>query len=194
MNSDSGLITVPNATHVLRYHLILYYDIFCLGNWIMLSSLTLSGDFRIALSSILIWFVFHQDIKACIKDFQKIIIFWEILSIRYEHETVWLPLFARNHNHHFGAPYDYNKFLPIQQLPSNPSWNMTATCLQLVTCYDGRGTERGMGRSINMMTWLNGTIFRVTGLLCGEFTGHRWILRTKTRNAELWCFLWSASE
>ena len=45
-----------------------------------------------------------------------------------------------------------------------------------------------------MMTSSNGTIFRVTGPLCGEFTGHRWITRTKASDAELWCFLWSASE
>ena len=25
-------------------------------------------------------------------------------------------------------------------------------------------------------------------LLCGEFTGHRWIHRTKASDAELWCF------
>ena len=31
----------------------------------------------------------------------------------------------------------------------------------------------------NMMTSLNGNIFRVTGPLCGEFTGHQWIPRTK---------------
>ena len=30
-----------------------------------------------------------------------------------------------------------------------------------------------------MMTSSNGNIFRVTGPLCGEFTGHRWIPRTK---------------
>ena len=29
------------------------------------------------------------------------------------------------------------------------------------------------------MTSSNGNIFRVTGHLCGEFTGPRWILRTK---------------
>ena len=40
------------------------------------------------------------------------------------------------------------------------------------------------------MTSSNGNIFRVTGLLCGEFTGHRWIPRTKASDAELWCFLW----
>ena len=35
------------------------------------------------------------------------------------------------------------------------------------------------------------TFFRVTGHLCGEFTGPRWIPRTKASDAELWCFLWS---
>ena len=43
-----------------------------------------------------------------------------------------------------------------------------------------------------MMT--NGEIFRITGHLCGEFTGPRWISRTKASDADLWCFLWSASE
>ena len=41
---------------------------------------------------------------------------------------------------------------------------------------------------------INGTIFRVTGHLCGEFTSHRWIPHTKASDAELWCFLWSAPE
>ena len=45
---------------------------------------------------------------------------------------------------------------------------------------------------IFMMTSSNGNIFRVTGHLCGEFTGHRWIPCTKTSDADLWCFLWSA--
>ena len=64
---------------------------------------------------------------------------------------------------------------------------------------------RFCGRSLNssgtfcifsyfMMTSSNGNIFRVTGHLCGEFTGHRWISRTKASDAELWCFLWSAPE
>ena len=29
--------------------------------------------------------------------------------------------------------------------------------------------------TVNMMTLSNGNTFRVTGHLCGEFTGHRWI-------------------
>ena len=36
-----------------------------------------------------------------------------------------------------------------------------------------------------MMTTSNGNIFRVTGHLRGEFTGHQWILRTKASDAEL---------
>ena len=43
-----------------------------------------------------------------------------------------------------------------------------------------------------MMTSSNGNIFRVTGPLCGEFTGHRWILCTKASDAELWCFFLTA--
>ena len=43
-----------------------------------------------------------------------------------------------------------------------------------------------------MMTSSNRNIFRVTGLLWGEFTGHRWIPLTKASDVEHWCFLWSA--
>ena len=39
-----------------------------------------------------------------------------------------------------------------------------------------------------MMTSSNGNIFRVTVHLCGEFTGHRWIPRTKASDVELWRF------
>ena len=39
-----------------------------------------------------------------------------------------------------------------------------------------------------MMTSPNGNNFRVTGPLCGEFTGPRWIPPTKASDAELWCF------
>ena len=38
----------------------------------------------------------------------------------------------------------------------------------------------------SMMTSSNGSIFHVTGHLCGEFTG---FTRTKASDAELWCFL-----
>ena len=43
------------------------------------------------------------------------------------------------------------------------------------------------------MTSSNGNIFRVTGHLCGEFTGHRWIPRTKAtrkwREAMMFSFI-----
>ena len=48
--------------------------------------------------------------------------------------------------------------------------------------------------SWHMMTSSNGNIFRVTGHLCGKFTGPRWISRTKASDAELWCFLWFTPE
>ena len=40
-----------------------------------------------------------------------------------------------------------------------------------------------------MMTSSNGNIYRLTGPLCGEFTGYRWIPLTKATDVELWwCF------
>ena len=45
-----------------------------------------------------------------------------------------------------------------------------------------------------MMTSPNGNNFRVTHPLCGKFTGHRWIPRTKASDAELWCLLRSVRE
>ena len=44
------------------------------------------------------------------------------------------------------------------------------------------------------MTSSNGNIFRFTGPLWGESTGHRWIPLTKAGGAEIWCFLWSEPE
>ena len=41
---------------------------------------------------------------------------------------------------------------------------------------------------------LHDDVMVVTGHLCGEFTGPRWITRTKASVAELWCFLSSVSE
>ena len=46
----------------------------------------------------------------------------------------------------------------------------------------------------NTMTSSNRNIFRVTGPLRGEFTGHRWIPLSQASDAELWYFLWSALE
>ena len=45
-----------------------------------------------------------------------------------------------------------------------------------------------------MMTSSNGNIFHATGLLWGEFPGHRGIPLTKANDAQLWCFLLSTPE
>ena len=42
--------------------------------------------------------------------------------------------------------------------------------------------------NLYMMTSSNGNIFRVTGHLCGEFTGPQWIPHTKASDAELLCY------
>ena len=47
---------------------------------------------------------------------------------------------------------------------------------------------------VPMMTSSNGNIFRVTGPLWRESTGHRWIPLTLASDEELWCFLWFVSE
>ena len=55
--------------------------------------------------------------------------------------------------------------------------------------------ERNVAKGLWVMaTSSNGNIFRVTGPLWGQFTGPWWISLTKTSDAELWCFLWSAPE
>ena len=41
----------------------------------------------------------------------------------------------------------------------------------------------------DMMTSSNGNIFRITGHLCGEITGHQWIPHTKASDVKLWYFL-----
>ena len=48
--------------------------------------------------------------------------------------------------------------------------------------------------NVFMMTSSNGNIFRVTGPLCGEFTGPGEFPAQRASHAELWCFLWSVPE
>ena len=67
---------------------------------------------------------------------------------------------------------------------------MNAESIPMSSCAAGN-TYRGrfsMFFLLIMMTSSNGNIFRVTGHLCGKFTGPRWISRTKASDAELWCF------
>ena len=52
-------------------------------------------------------------------------------------------------------------------------------------------SKRSQSKHYDVIKW---NIFRVTGPLCAEFTGLRWLPHTKSSGAELWCFLWSAPE
>ena len=52
-------------------------------------------------------------------------------------------------------------------------------------CYTISMTQCKATGSLNTMTSSNENIFRVTGPLCGEFTGDRWIPLTKASDAEL---------
>ena len=81
------------------------------------------------------------------------------------------------------------KFLPFTA-------HHTIGHIRIFTLLCGESTTKPSTRvTVNfMITSSNGNIFRVTGPLCGEFTGLRWIPRTKASDAELWRFLWSASK
>ena len=57
---------------------------------------------------------------------------------------------------------------------SMSQWKMVMRLQFLNNNYQNRQRSRG-----TMMTSSNGNIFRATGHLSGEFTGHRWIPRTK---------------
>ena len=64
----------------------------------------------------------------------------------------------------------YSKLRRLQRIPGLSPWRHFSFC-------------------VKMMTSSNENIFRVTGHLCGEFTGPRWFPRAKASDAELWCFL-----
>ena len=60
--------------------------------------------------------------------------------------------------------------------------------IYFISCVFG-AKEVTLMNTDKMMTSSNENIFRVTGHLCGEFTGHRWTPRTKASDAELDFFL-----
>ena len=101
--------------------------------------------------------------------------------------SLLLPLFSKNHS-----------FTSKDRVPSAGiiEWRLCKS--RDISCGGIRLNHKKRQISFpcdfSMMTSSNGNIFRVTGHLCGEFTGHRWIPRTKASDAELWCFLWSTPE
>ena len=82
----------------------------------------------------------------------------------------------------------------LLKAPAGGSWNLYETVL---ISKSNKLFRKNIFLSIplfDMMSSSNWNIFRVTGHLCGEFTGPRWIPRTKASDAEHWCFPWSAFE
>ena len=82
---------------------------------------------------------------------------------------------------------DWRLLLHCRSICKSLVIHYTGECL-----YDCSDTQAHCRHS--MMTSSNGNTFRVTGHLCGEFTGSRWIPSTKASDAGLSCFLWSAPE
>ena len=67
--------------------------------------------------------------------------------------------------------------------------NVRLECALSVPSIRNFANAVGLGKS-----WWRHQTFRVTGHLWGGFTAPRWIPRTKSSDAEFWCFLWSAPE
>ena len=101
-----------------------------------------------------------------------------------------------------GTPHDYFDYFFEKHVQNNkhrrhPSSAIQTPCEdipQWPAVYPHKHFRHVSHICVAMMTSSNGNIFRVTGHLCGEFTGPRWIPHTKASDAELWCFVWSASE
>ena len=120
-----------------------------------------------------------------------------VLEFWYKCPSSRLMASANNLNWNFGSHFSSHTLSLLWY--ENNGYSVVPRFLFRIDRFDRRrnvGFAETSKFTINkgMMTSSNGNIFRVTGHLCGEFTGPRWIPRTKTSDAELWCFLWSASE
>ena len=92
------------------------------------------------------------------------------------------------------------KILPVRgRKRRGPVYTACSMILLLMSgrCKESRNQQPHIPGSVKeglMETSSNGNIFRLTGPLCGEFTGHRWIPLTKANDLELWWFHWSKPE
>ena len=71
----------------------------------------------------------------------------------------------------------------LMWLPTQFTWLFFFTMGSLIVCCRYSWGRSGLFGH-HTMTSSDGNIFRVTGHLCGEFTGPRWILHTKASDAE----------
>ena len=116
-----------------------------------------------------------------------------------------MALLCNNVSHWLGASLETFVKSPIRHLglANGNVWVSNVFCLHCVkdiqeykSCYraDSRFAPsqwetpllcKYLGWLVYMMTSSNGNIFHVTGPLCGEFTGHRWIPLKKASDMEL---------
>ena len=121
----------------------------------------------------------------------KFVVIWDAKALRWRHCIEHCQLL-----YHYLHQYILGHSWYGNLLASVPCFSTNANKVMLFSFhFDGYVQERRNSiANPLMMTSSNGNIFRVTGHLCGEFTGPRWIPNTKASDAELWCFLWFAPE
>ena len=93
--------------------------------------------------------------------------------------------------------YIYHIVVSMSWFTSSIKWNICLLVWKQLSCQCCFvNSEDGVLpiNTVPMITSSNGNIFRVTGPLCGEFIGHRWIPLTKAIGAELRYFLWFVPE
>ena len=93
--------------------------------------------------------------------------------------------------------YIYHIVVSMSWFTSSIKWNICLLVWKQLSCQCCFVNNEDGVLPINtvpMITSSNGNIFRVTGPLCGEFIGHRWIPLTKAIVAELRYFLWFVPE
>ena len=120
--------------------------------------------------------------QAIINDTQlhSLLTYWGYVSVALSHRFVTRSLINWDHTY---MTRDNAHKMAI-------ALSITATRVlrnkeHIISKHDSR---KSVLTGLMMMTSSNGNIFRVTGHLCGEFTGHRWIPLTKASDGELWCF------
>ena len=83
----------------------------------------------------------------------------------------------------------HNCWWPESSLPGVIIGNVLKLCNKRILSFTGDDFQLPASSQCRQPCWCHQmeTFFRVTGPLCGKFTGHRWIPCTKASDAEFWC-------
>ena len=110
------------------------------------------------------------------------------IQLQDERRNIWTFAFGAIYTRGLGVNTIGSTYSPYYITPkAAKTWDTRRGWLSAAVCIPTKQLPI-------MMTKSNGNISRITGHLCGEFTDHRRISRTKASDAERWCFLWSAPE